>query len=492
MAQVKTLTGPWTLTLPEPLYQRLHAHLFPGDGDEHGAVILAGVARDQRGARLLAREIHLAQDGIDYVPGQRGYRMLKADFIRDLILRARDQRLSYLAVHNHGGRLDVEFSGDDLRSHERGYPALLDIAAGMPVGALVFAREAVAGDIWLPAGERSELRSASIVGRRIRHLAASPRTLSAVSPLKYDRQARLLGAGGNEILRQLRVGIIGLGGVGSLLVEYLARLGVGGMIVVDPDRVDLTNLPRMPGATQWDALAVLTAEGRPEWLRRLGRRLATKKVTLARRVALRANPNLAFTAIDGDIADADVAARFTGVDYLFLAADSMQARLVANAIVHQYLIPGVQMGAKATPDPTTGRLAQVFSVVRPINPASGCLWCSGLVSPSRLQEEDLSEPERRAQRYVDDVDVVAPSVITLNAVAAAHAANDFLFAVTGLASETAALDYMRHDALGRATQWDEPADVPGCGECGIADSSRRARGDGAELPTRLRGRRGTA
>lgn len=33
-------------------------------------------------------------------------------------------------------------------------------------------------------------------------------------------------------------------------------------------------------------------------------------------------------------------------DYLFLAADSMRARLVFNALVHQYLIPGVQLGSK--------------------------------------------------------------------------------------------------------------------------------------------------
>ena len=131
--------SPWRLTIPEGLYAELKGHLFPGDGDEHGAVMLAGVCESDRGLRLVARELHLAKDRLDYVPGKRGYRMLKAEFIQSKILRARDRRLAYLAIHNHGGTDSVGFSEPDMASHERGYPALLDIARGMPVGALVLA-----------------------------------------------------------------------------------------------------------------------------------------------------------------------------------------------------------------------------------------------------------------------------------------------------------------------------------------------------------------
>ena len=43
----------------------------------------------------------LAQDGQDYVPGNRSYRMLQSEFITGRVLKARDERLVYLAVHNH-------------------------------------------------------------------------------------------------------------------------------------------------------------------------------------------------------------------------------------------------------------------------------------------------------------------------------------------------------------------------------------------------------
>ena len=62
-----------TFRFPQPLYVALMDHLFPGDNDEHGAVIAAGLCESERGTRLLARCLFLARDGVDYVPGNHGY-----------------------------------------------------------------------------------------------------------------------------------------------------------------------------------------------------------------------------------------------------------------------------------------------------------------------------------------------------------------------------------------------------------------------------------
>lgn len=141
-----------------PVFHRsLLNHLFPGDGAAHGAVIAAGIAATTRGTRLLARELFPAVDGVDYVPGRRGHHMLTAEFVRDKIRYCRDEHLVYLAVHNHGGHDQVAFSPEDDASHQRGYPALLDIS-GLPVGALVFAANAIAGDIWTTDRARQAIR----------------------------------------------------------------------------------------------------------------------------------------------------------------------------------------------------------------------------------------------------------------------------------------------------------------------------------------------
>lgn len=461
------MTSPWSLRLPAGIATQLQTHLFPGDSDEHGAVIGASIVKTSRGTRMLARHLYLARDGIDYVAGQRGYRMLTPTFVRD---RARDcarEGLAYMAVHCHGGTNRVGFSSDDLASHERGYPALLDILAGSPVGGLVFAQKAVAGDLWLPDGRRLELGSAVVTGWPIQVLRDAPLPAPA-GDLTYDRQSRLFGDRGQDILGRQKVAVIGAGGAGSLIIEYLARLGVGQVVIIDPDRIDRTNLPRVVGSRFWDAHTWMTNSARPAIVRTLGQRLTTPKVRVARRVAKQANPKIRIEALQADVTQNDVAMSLIDCDYLFLAADSMQSRLVFNALVHQYLIPGVQVGAKVQVG-RDGVITDIFSVVRPVGPGYGCLWCNQLISPAKLQEEALTPEQRRQQRYVEDDDVRAPSVITLNAVAAAHAVDEYLWSATGLLPAAYQPLWRRFhpaaSAIKERVSFDIPRSDPDCTEC---------------------------
>lgn len=479
------MNHPWSVRLPQPLYDRLHAHLFPGDGDEHGAVIAVGITETERGVRLLGRELFLAEDGIDYVPGTHGYRALTARFIAERAGYCGDEKLGYLAVHNHGGRGHVEFAGIDLESHTRGYPALLDLTNGGPVGALVFAEDAVAGDIWLPCSERREIDHAVIVGPHLHHLFPAPPARSPAGDPIYDRHARLFGDLGQARLRKLKVGIIGAGGGGSLLVQMLAHLGVGHLVVVDHDSVEPSNLPRIVGATRRDA-GLFPFIGCSQLLSKLGQHFARPKVAVAERVARRAQPNIRFEAIVGDVVDADTAVLLRDADALFLATDTMQSRLVFNALVHQYLIPGFQVGAKVRVDPKTRQVNEVYSVARPVFPYSGagCLSCGGWIPAAQLQQESLTETEREAQRYVDDDEVHEPSVMTLNAVGTALAANDLMMMVTGLLVEDVDLNQHLYDARSRMLQMMGSVAHPNCPHCGTSRKSRLARGDEGRLPCR--------
>jgi hypothetical protein len=144
----------------------------------------------------------------------------------------------------------------------------------------------------------------------------------------------------------------------------------------------------------------------------------------------------------------------------------------------------VQVGAKVTVSDIDGRITEVFSVSRQIIPGESCLWCSGFIPPARLQEEATATGQLRRQRYVDDPDVVAPSVITLNAVAAAHAANEFLFTMTGLAVGRPLTWYRWDPRRGRQIQ-EQTSTAAECSECSHAAESRFGRGDnGPPLPWR--------
>jgi hypothetical protein len=440
-------------------FDTLFAHLFPGDGGEHGAVLLAGVSRTDGHLILYVREVHLAEEGVDYVPGSVGHRALAPAFIHRLITRARDQRLAYLAVHNHGTDREVAFSSIDFDSHSRGYPALLQIARGMPVGALVLGRRSAQADVWLGDGHRIDLDHAVVVGSTVEKLFPSPRRRAAKTQETYDRQVRMFGALGQSELATCRVGIIGLGGIGSLVAEYLSRLGVRHFCLVDSDYVETSNLSRIVGATASDA------------------RKRTAKVDVSRRLVKNANRRAQVQLIQDDVAKESVAEMLKHVDYLFLAADSMRSRLVFNALVHQYLIPGAQLGSKIRAD-ANGKLCEVMSANRPVRPRDGCLWCSQLIDPTQLAKEAKTDSERIAQAY--GVDEPNPSVISLNAISAAHAVQDFMLDYLGLRPERE-LFYQHFHFLSPRQSLVKPRSDAECSECS-PQGLRFARADSVSLP----------
>lgn len=454
------MTNKCRLRIARQDFDVLMDHLFPGDYGEHGAVLLAGTSCVRGQLVFHVREVHLAEEGVDYVQGSIGHRALTPRCIHRLITRARDERLAYLAVHNHGSDREVAFSSIDYDSHELGYPALLQIARGMPVGALVFGRRSLQADIWLADGSRLSLEEAVIVGNTIDRLTPAPVRDALQRRGEYDRQVRMFGKAGQALLAGARVGVIGLGGIGSLVAEYLARLGVGEFCLIDDDRVEQSNLSRIAGATREDAAKRL------------------EKVKVAERLILQGNPRAKFALVVKDVAKESAARELIGCDFIFLAADSMRARLVFNAVVHQYQIPGVQLGSKIRSS-EAGTLAEVMSANRPVRPGRGCLWCNQLIDAGELAKEAKTDEERKAQAY--GVEEPNPSVISLNAISAAHAVNDFLLDFLGLRPEREVLYYEHFHFLKHKQSLVEPRRDKDCPECSRS-GLRYGRGDGASLP----------
>jgi len=68
--------------------------------------------------------------------------------------------------------------------------------------------------------------------------------------MNFDRFIKLIGKENFEKVKNLKILIVGVGGVGGYVVESLARCGVETIIIVDPDRIDRTNINRQIIATE--------------------------------------------------------------------------------------------------------------------------------------------------------------------------------------------------------------------------------------------------
>lgn len=84
----------------------------------------------------------------------------------------------------------------------------------------------------------------------------------------FSRETMLVGQEGMERLRERRVAVFGLGGVGGHAAEALARAGVGALDLIDADRVSLSNLNRQLVATL-DTVGQLKVEAMAERIARV-------------------------------------------------------------------------------------------------------------------------------------------------------------------------------------------------------------------------------
>ena len=225
----------------------------------------------------------------------------------------------------------------------------------------------------------------------------------------YDRQIRAFGADGQHLLGNLRVGVVGAGGTGSAVVEQLVRLGVGEILVIDPDTIndDGSNVTRVYGSTMADR--------------------GVAKVALAQRNADRIGLGSELNAVQGTINDEAVARLLTDRDVIFGCTDDNRGRVTLGRLATWYLIPVIDMGVKLTS--RDGRLQAIEGRITVIDPGVGCLQCRGRINAMALQAEILT-PGERAQRvdegYAVGLDEQDPAVVTFTTGVAAHAASELL------------------------------------------------------------------
>ena len=137
--------------------------------------------------------------------------------------------------------------------------------------------------------------------------------LSDQEMLRYNRQIILRGFDfdGQEALKDSRVLVVGLGGLGCAASQYLASAGVGNLTLLDFDTVSLSNLQRQ--TLHSDATV-----GQP-------------KVESARDALTRINPHIAITPVNALLDDAELAAMIAKHDLVLDCTDNVAVRNQLNA-----------------------------------------------------------------------------------------------------------------------------------------------------------------
>lgn len=409
-----------------------------GHEDERCAVLLA--SRLQRGRRaLLVRDTIFACDA-DYARRSPTHAELKPEFVARVTKRAKLANLSLVFVHTHPGDLPPRFSRTDDEGERELVAFLARRDLSLLHGALVLSDGGMCARV---LGGCDPLRVISTGDRLTTEF--DPNNKVGEPDLVFDRQVRAFGVEGQRVLRGLCVGIVGLGGTGSIAAQQLAHLGVRSLVLIDPDHLEPTNLNRVVGTSEAD--------------------LGQPKVDLARRHIQSIAPVAAVHTVVGDVVHAAVAKELLEADLILCCTDSQGSRSVVQQIAYQYLVPCIDVGSAITH--LGGRVTGVFGRVQMLGPGQPCLWCSGLLSSEEVRRDMMTVFERKTDPYIPGAEEPAPAVISLNATVVSLAVTMMLGIVTPIPIGPRYLNYNATASTLRPAQATAQADCFICSRRGV-------------------------
>ncbi|MGE0490086.1 MAG: ThiF family adenylyltransferase [Vulcanimicrobiota bacterium] len=266
-----------------------------------------------------------------------------------------------------------------------------------------------------------------------------------------------------ECLRRLSIAVVGVSGTGSPVAIQLARLGVGELVLVDDDIVEVRNLNRILHSTAADAEA---KRSKVEVLARgieemgLGTKVRQIKKNLWTPTAVR------------EVGECDI---------VFGCMDSVDGRFLLNLLASHYNQPYFDIGIRiATRKGLGGHrpIEDVCGTVHYLKPGGSSLLTRGLFTMNQVSEAGLrrDDPEAYAAQagegYITGVVTQRPAVISVNMLAASLAVNELLARLHPFREES----NERYASVGFSLGSMELFCDPECATCPII-ASRQGLGD---------------
>jgi len=354
-------------------HEALCTHLLQADGQED---LCFALWRPSSGR---TRKTALLQTPLLPLPGERRLHG-NASFEPGFLLRAASEAASQGAglafLHSHPGGLGWQgMSAPDHTAEER----IANVAretTGHPLVGLTLA----GGDggwsarVW-DRGAGRDIAPTECATVRSLNSGLSITFNNEVVPVPdgSETQVRTIDAWGpatQATIARLFVLVVGAGSVGMMVVDALARMGVGHIGVMDFDTVELVNLDRLRSATRTDA------------------RLRRSKAFVARRLLAEASTAARprHEVYDLSVCEPGSMARLLDFDLVFSCVDRPWPRHVLNTIAYADIIPVIDGGLLVERN-RNGDLANAYWRSSVVGPGRPCLVCQGQYEPGLVAVE---------------------------------------------------------------------------------------------------------
>jgi molybdopterin/thiamine biosynthesis adenylyltransferase len=383
---VEHMTKEAIVRLTGPLREELERLLFSRYPRKEWAVFFRfGIRKTVQGVVITIVDLLLPEHGdlnphIDIVEFREQYTVKAA-------MSLRKSKLFVGVIHSHPeavrtlpSRLD-----DDMDNYFREYFSGFSKA---PVYfSLIFGKDKkggfhFSGRGWIDDQAYSVNEILTIAPGQIRKDSRSPKKI--LDPEFRERLQRIYGIGAATRLLNSTVVIAGCSGTGSPAAEVLARAGVGRFILVDPERLDKSNLERVHGSYQ----SHFAKEPFPY------------KVETLRTLIHEINPHAEVVAIVGNILQEKVRDYLVTADLMLCCTDTNHSRAASGELAYRYLVPSLDVGVLLEGE--KGQVSHEVGQITVYSPNLPCAYCLKLVDPWASTVELMSESEKLRRRQEAD------------------------------------------------------------------------------------------
>ena len=434
------------LVFPASVVEELKEHLIREDGMERFAVGYCGKSSD----RFLAADIHPVSDE-DLAQQGRGKCRPNHDLETEHVNQCVDLGKHPLFIHSHPfDQNHTGFSSHDDRIMKRAGQWLKPHFPDTEVLFAVFAQNSVIAGQYNHDTRDIEDIPVDVVGHwrlddQLRFQGGfRPNPNLEIDEEVYDRNIRAITEEGQKKISSARVGVAGVGGLGSIIAEQLVRLGVDDLVIVDPDEVEKSNLPRLQGAKSDD----------------IGR----KKATVVYEYLSSIDPDVEVIPYMDSVQN--VPEKLSRCDVLIAGLDNMDSRMWLNEFSLKHLIPWIDSGVRIEKEEET--ITGMKGIVQVIAPGvTSCFSCINRGNQRQAQMDAMRDEDLEADvkdGYIDGSELSPePAVVHLNGLIASKAVDQFVRMVTGIAKPDSLLEY---DGFESEFSTFDIGSAPQCAVCG--------------------------
>lgn len=362
----------YSVAIPSKVNNQLLAHLHRDDGQEDLCFTLWYPSQGKKRTTALIQRVILPNRGERNIHGNASF---LPEYLERVITLALEHNSGIAFLHSHLGPGWQGMSADDVTAEER-LAVSVQASTGLPLlGLTVGTDNAWSARFWHKSTPRKYARkwcnTVRVVGESLRITFNNQLVPTFEFKPELSRTISVWGEAEQQNIMRMKVGIVGVGSVGSIVAETLARMGVGHIKLIDFDSIEQVNLDRLLYASRLDAL------------------LQKSKVEVIAQGLKKSATAYPFTVetFENSIVEPEGFAAALDCDVLFSCVDRPWARSVLNFIAYAHLIPVIDGGIRAERKKSGKGLLRADWRTQIVGPDNPCLECLGQYNSGDVSTE---------------------------------------------------------------------------------------------------------